>query len=246
MNPFGTVEASPVMRASPSVVTRSAWLDPFRALLLVFGAVLLAGCGLAHEKPYDAVDASKLGTLSGGYGLAPGAPSPDANVLTVSGQRVTLSGIRGNRPMALVFYRGGWCPPCNFQVHELSRSSSEFRKRGVRLVMISVDNPEHAVATAKEYGLDFDVLSDPELAAHTAYRVIDHVGGTTNFMLARMGVDLEERSGKQHHDVAIPSVFLIDAAGTIRWAHVDPDYTKRPSAAEILKAVDSAGIAAPE
>lgn len=234
------------MRAFRSIIARSTRLKRVGALLPMVFAALLTGCGIAHEKPYDAVDASKLGTRSGGYGLAPGAHSPDANVLDPSGNRVTLSSIRGNRPMALVFYRGGWCPPCNFQVHELSRSSSEFRRRGVRLVMISVDNPKHAVATAKEYGLDFEVLSDPELAAHTAYRVVDQLGGTTNFMLARMGVDLEERSGKQHHDVAVPSVFVIDAAGMIRWAHVDPDYAKRPTAAQILEAVDKAGIAAPE
>jgi len=197
---------------------------------------------LPHEKPYDAVDPSKVGTLSGGYGLPPGVPAPDANVLDTKGRATTLNAVRARRPAALVFYRGGWCPPCNFQVHELSRSSAEFRKRGVALIVISVDNPDHAVETAKEYGLDFDVLSDPEVAAHRAYHVVDHIGGMTNFMIARMGADLEERSGKAHHDVAIPSVFLIDASGTIRWSHVDPDYSKRPSVPQILEAIDRSQI----
>ncbi len=222
--------------------TVSAWRGAALVVALLAVAVSSTGCALPHEKPYDAVDPSKVGTLSGGYGLPPGVPAPDANVLDTKGRATTLNAVRASRPAALVFYRGGWCPPCNFQVHELSRSSAEFRKRGVALIVISVDNPDHAVETAKEYGLDFDVLSDPDLAAHRAYHVVDHIGGMTNFMIARMGADLEERSGKTHHDVAIPSVFLIDASGTIRWSHADPDYSKRPNVPQILEAIDSSQI----
>lgn len=207
-------------------------------LLVATATVFGTGCALAHEKPYDTVDASKVGTLGGGHGLAPGTVAPDAQVLDTKGRRVTLSGVRSGRPTALVFYRGGWCPPCNFQIHELSTHVRDFQKRGVALIVVSVDNPDHAVETAKEYGLDFDVLSDPDRSAHAAYHVIDHMGGVETFMIARMGADLEERSGRKHHDDAIPSVFFIDTSGVIRWSHADPDYSKRPSVAQLLEAID--------
>jgi peroxiredoxin len=167
-------------------------------LLVATAPVSATGCGLAHEKAYEAVDASKVGTLGGGHGLAPGVAAPDAQVLDVRGRPVILSSVRAGRPTALVFYRGGWCPPCNFQLHELSTHVRDFQKRGVALIVVSVDNPGHAVETAKEYGLDFDVLSDPDRSAHTAYHVIDHLGGMETFMIARMGADLEERSGRSH------------------------------------------------
>jgi peroxiredoxin len=214
------------------------------AVLIGFAGLSLAGC-LGHEEAYQVVDQANAGTTSEGYGWPPGTAAPDASVLDMQGRPVTLSSVRAHRPAALVFYRGGWCPPCNYQIHELQTHVNEFKTRGLSLIAISVDNPQHAVATAKEYGLDFAVLSDPQLTAHAAYRVIDHLGGMTAFMLARMGADLEERSGRDHHDVAVASVFLIDAGGVIRWAHADTDYGKRPSPSQILAAADRLGIAVP-
>ena len=220
-------------------------MNSFRSIVagLALTVAFTSGCALPHEKAYESINASKVGTLTGDVGLQPGIAAPNAQLLDTKGRPVTLSGVRANRPTALVFYRGGWCPSCNYQLHELATSSEEFRRRGVALVAVSVDKPDHAVETAKEYGLDFDVLSDPNLKAHRAYRVIDHLGGVTTFMIARMGADLEERSGKTHHDVAVPSIFLIDSAGVIRWSHADPDYAKRPSVPQILEAIDRSGVA---
>jgi peroxiredoxin len=52
------------------------------------------------------------------------------------------------------------------------------------------------------------------------------------------GADLEGYSGQSHHEIAIPSLFLIDQSGTVRWARSDPDFKVRPSTAQILAAID--------
>jgi len=214
-----------------------------RTIFMGVGSLFALGCSLPHEKAYDTADPSKVGTLAGGYGLPPGRPAPDAHLMDLRGQPVTLQSARAGRPTALVFYRGGWCPPCNYQMHELSTHAAEFKRRGVSLVAISVDKPDLAAETAKEYGTDIAVFSDPDLEAHMAYNVVDHLGGVATFMIARMGQDLEARSGKKHHDVAVPAIFLIDSDGTIRWSHAEPDYSTRPSVPQVLEAIDRAGIA---
>lgn len=56
------------------------------------------------------------------------------------------------------------------------------------------------------------------------------------------GVDLEHYSGSAHHEIAIPSLFLIDRTGIVRWAHSDPDFKVRPATAQILAAIDAVGI----
>jgi hypothetical protein len=38
----------------------------------------------------------------------------------------------------------------------------------------------------------------------------------------------------------VPSVFLVEAGGTIRWTHSDPDYRVRPDNASILTAARGA------
>jgi len=50
------------------------------------------------------------------------------------------------------------------------------------------------------------------------------------------GIDLEAASGRSHHQLPVPSVFLVDTGGTIRWVYSNPDYRVRPDNALLLKA----------
>ena len=75
-----------------------------------------------------------------------------------------------------------------------------------------------------------------------AFHVVNHVDAEMLGKLKGYGVDLEGYSGKTHHEIAIPSLFLIDKAGVVRWAHSDPEYKVRPSTAQILAAIDAAKL----
>jgi peroxiredoxin len=55
-----------------------------------------------------------------------------------------------------------------------------------------------------------------------------------------MGLDLEAASGRDHHMIAVPAVFIVDRAGIIRWAHADADYKTRPTPEQLLRAVEQA------
>ncbi len=55
-------------------------------------------------------------------------------------------------------------------------------------------------------------------------------------MYLEYGIDLEAASGEEHHQLPVPSVFLVEAGGTIRWVYSNPDYEIRPDNAAILKA----------
>jgi peroxiredoxin len=83
-----------------------------------------------------------------------------------AGLEVRLSDLMRRGPLLLVFYRGGWCPYCNFQIRELTAAYPEYGKRGVTPVAISVDRVEESAKTLATYSIPFPVLSDPELAAH--------------------------------------------------------------------------------
>jgi peroxiredoxin len=199
----------------------------------------IAGCGLPHEKDYDTTPTNQVGKAPEGYGVAVGQPAPDAELLDSSGTKTRLLATIGSERRLVVFYKGGWCPSCNRQIHEFGSQFADFKKRGVGIVAISVDTPAYGAKTAKEYGLPFPLLSDSNLVAHKAYRVVDHIGGFGAFMLARMGANLSERAGNDNHDVAVPSLFLVDKQGIVRFAHADLDYGTRPSTAQILNAIDA-------
>ena len=54
--------------------------------------------------------------------------------------------------------------------------------------------------------------------------------------LRGFGIDLEEESGADHHLLPVPSVFLIDQEGVIRFRYFNPDYKVRIDNARLLEA----------
>jgi peroxiredoxin len=176
----------------------------------------------------------KLGTAPSGFGLKVGDKAPDASLLDVSGKMESLAGLFAQGPTLLLFYRGGWCPFCNLQLHEYAVAKPEFDRRGVRVVAISVDRPSEEAKTQAKQGVPFPMLSDPNLVAHQAYRVVHVPGDAERKGLAGYGIDLAAYSGESHGNFAVPAVFLIDRDGVVRFAHVDEDYKTRPSAKQML------------
>jgi peroxiredoxin len=178
-------------------------------------------------------------------GVAVGGLAPAATLRGIDGHQVALADLVKRGSVLVVFYRGGWCPYCNFEIHELAAAFPEYQRRGVTPVAISVDRIEEAAKTQKTYEIPFPVLSDPDLAAHRAFRVVHEAGAAEVGALKTFGIDIESASGRDHHAFAIPAIFLVDPTGTVRWAHADPDYKVRPHTPQVLAAIDTLGLRVP-
>jgi peroxiredoxin len=50
------------------------------------------------------------------------------------------------------------------------------------------------------------------------------------------GIDLEAASGKTHHILPVPAVFIVDENGRIEFEYVNPDYRLRIPASVVLAA----------
>jgi peroxiredoxin len=105
-------------------------------------------------------------------------------------------------------------------------------------VAISVDMPGEQARTQARRGTPFAMLSDPKLVAHRAFNVVHVADAAQQKRLAALGIDLEAHTGESHHSFAIPSVFLVDRLGVVRFAHIDDDYETRPSARQLLQIAD--------
>lgn len=179
----------------------------------------------------------RLGHLPEGVGIPVGEAAPRVGLTDAMGDSVQLDSLWRDQPILVVFYRGGWCPYCNFQIRELTQAHERFAELGIVPVAISVDRVEEAARTLATYEIPFPVLADPELAAHQAFRVAHYADRAEVERLRGFGIDLEQASGQTHHVIAVPSLFLIDTSGIIRWSHADTDYTVRPSPEQILEAL---------
>lgn len=97
---------------------------------------------------------------------------------------------------------------------------SEFEKRGVRLVAVSVDPVETTSKHVRKLGLTYTFLSDSERKVTRLYNIV-HAG-----------------AGPDDTDIPRPAEFLIDPAGTIRWANYTEDYRIRARPEHVLRIAD--------
>jgi peroxiredoxin len=194
-------------------------------------------------RDYADPPAARVGFLAPGTGIPVGQKVPDVHARDLDGKDVTLSSLYSKGPILLAFYRGGWCPYCNAENHAFATAYPEYQKRGVTPVSVSVDTPEAEAKTKATYEIPFPVLSDSEAKMIDAFHVVNNVDADMLAKMKSFGVELEHYSGKAHHKIAVPSLFLIDKKGIVRWAHSDPEYKVRPSTAQILAAIDGAKLA---
>jgi peroxiredoxin len=104
---------------------------------------------------------------------------------------------------------------------------SEFGKRGIRVVGVSVDPVEVSRMLGEKAGLTFPLLSDPEEKAVRPYDLLHIRGGPKGVNIAR------------------PAEFLIDPTGRVRWVNLTDNVRVRARGDQVLRTADSLGLGAP-
>ncbi len=171
--------------------------------------------------------------------LAVGDRAPGFDARTTDGALRHFSPDTYKKPTVVLFYRGGWCPYCNAQLSDLHSVEPKLRKRGFEVVFLSTDRPELLFSSLKATNIHYTLLSDSRLEAANAFGVAYHVDDATFRELRSYGVDLEATTGTAAHELPVPSVFIIDTSGTIRFVYSNPDYKIRLSADALWAAAKS-------
>jgi peroxiredoxin len=168
--------------------------------------------------------------------LPVGARAPMFEGVTADGKvrSFTPNGFR--QPTIVIFYRGGWCPYCNMQLSDLRLVEPQLRAQGFEIVFLSTDRPEILYSSLKAADIHYTLLSDSHLEAAKAFHVAYHLDDATIAKQKQYGVDLEKTTGTTLHELPVPSVFIIDTTGTIRYVYSNPDYKVRLASDALLTA----------
>jgi peroxiredoxin (alkyl hydroperoxide reductase subunit C) len=130
-----------------------------------------------------------------------GAEAPDFELRDQHGQNVRLSSFRGVKNVLLVFYPLAFTGTCQGELCSVRDNLKDFVNDAVQTLTVSVDSsPVHKVWAERE-GYEFPLLADfwPHGAVAQAYGVFN-----------------------QERGVAYRGTFLIDKAGIVRFAEMDP------------------------
>ncbi len=149
-----------------------------------------------------------------------GDVAPDFTLPGVFGETeadYTLSSYRGD-PVVLVFYPGDSSPVCTRQLNSYNDNLDQFADTGATILSVSPQSVEsHIKFSCKQGGFEFPMLADTDKSVGSSYGILGPLG-------------LYRRS-----------IFVIDAAGTIAYAHraiTGATYRSANDLVAVLKAME--------
>jgi peroxiredoxin len=172
------------------VLSFRRWLfDLSIALLSLTFALGIAGCG-GGEDPQPVENTSNASSASAQLEECPkeGCLAPSFTIPDLTGKPVSLSEFRGK--VVLLNIWATWCGPCKREIPSLDRLYQIRKDKGLEIVAISVDRtPVSGVASfVANHQMSFPVLHDNR-----------------------------GEVGQKYWARSIPSSFLLDRNGVIKW-----------------------------
>lgn len=123
-----------------------------------------------------------------------GAPAPAYAAMTLAGDSVSLDSLRGR--VVLLNIWATWCAPCRDEIPVLEALHRDHVDDGLEILGVSVDarGEERRIGDfAAGIGMTYPIWHDPDERVSTIYRAI-----------------------------GVPSTYLIDRDGILRWQRIGP------------------------
>jgi peroxiredoxin len=160
--------------------------------------------------------------------LKAGDVAPEFTLPDLDGNPVSSKVLLAKGPLVVTFYRGVWCPYCNFDLSALEAARPEIESRGASLVAISEQTAPNSRKSQRQNGLGFPILGDHggEIAARFGVRwtLPDYLREVHK----ALGADLTQFNGEDSWTLPMPARYVIAQDGAIAYAEVNADYTRRP------------------
>ncbi|CAN7652473.1 peroxiredoxin-like family protein [Pararhizobium sp. LjRoot238] len=153
------------------------------------------------------------------------------------GNEVDLGTLAADGPLAISFYRGGWCPYCNVELRALSHSLGDIEASGATVVAITPEQPGNARETAGKNTLGFPVLVDKGNRYARELGIVFSLPEKLRPIYREIGIDLADWNGDESHELPLAATYIVDSNGTVVWAFVDADFTVRAEPANLAAAL---------
>ncbi len=146
-----------------------------------------------------------------------------------SGNTVELKKLLRKGPVALVFYRGYWCPNCNRALKSIQDSLGLLTARQVSVVAISPETPAGVAKTIKNTKATFSIISDEGMTIIKSYGLGFAVTPEMDAVHKQYNIDVAGNNGKSGNSLTRPAAFVIMPSGIIQYVYVNTDPYSNPN-----------------
>lgn len=171
--------------------------------------------------------------------LGIGDALPDLTLPNALAAPVRLKDMLETGPLIISFYRGGWCPYCNLELRAFQSRIDDIKAAGGNLVAISPQTPDASLTTAEKNDLSFEVLSDQESAAASAFGIVFDLSAELQALYTELGHPLPDFNGDPSWRLPVPATYVVRPEGQIILSFVDTDYRRRLEPDDAIAALRS-------
>lgn len=164
---------------------------------------------------------------------APAFRLPDQNGTAVSLQELLAKG-----PVALLFYRGHWCPYCTLTLRNYQRAAGQFAALRTTVVAISPQAASANALTAQGIGSGLPLLSDVGSHVARAYGLAyDLPAELKSLFEGQYDTPLPQINADGGWTLPVPATYLIAPDGAVISASVDVDYRRRAEPQALIQRI---------
>ncbi len=173
-----------------------------------------------------------------GDALKAGDTAPEFTLQDADGNSVGSPALLARGPLIATFYRGVWCPYCNYDLQALEDIRPAIEERGASLVAISPQTPANSRKSQRDNKLGFPILSDAGTAVAAEFGLRFALPDDLIEVYRQFGNDLPKINDDPAWVLPMPARYVIGTDGVIAYAEVNPDYTRRPDPSDLLPVLD--------
>ena len=147
------------------------------------------------------------GAQAAGFEARAATPAPELKAQDLTGATRTLADYRGK--VVLLNFWASWCPPCLREMPSMERLRREMTGRPLAIVALdSAETPDEVNAFLSKMKLGFPILLDPDGSNTRRWKVF-----------------------------ALPTTFLLDAQGRVRYVLTGPTEWDEGEALEVIESL---------
>ncbi len=168
-----------------------------------------------------------------------GDKAPDFELKNATGKKIELSNLLKKGPVVIIWYRGGWCPYCNIQLHDIQKYLPEIKSLNATLVAITPETPDNSINMLEKHKLQFEVLSDIDNKVAHKYKIVYKLSAPLLKEFKKFKIDVAKHNGNNKNELPLAVTYIINTDGIVSYSFINEDYKKRAEPSELISVLKS-------